>query len=273
MSSSSGNNICDNCRDEDGRVYIHTMCQTCRENHEENLFQQPPQKEDCPICFLTLPLLIKGSVHKSCCGKLVCSGCIHAVHKMDDEQKCPFCRVPTPTSDDEIIEMAKKRVEVDDVKIIRDLGCCYNNGTHGLPQDWDKALELWHRAGELGSASAYYSIGNAYWFGEGVERDIEKARHFWEVAAMGGEAYARYNLADLEEDAGNMDRALKHYMIAVGCGDDESLKRIREFYTNGHATKDDYAKALRAYQTYVDGIKSAQRDEAAAYNSDEYRYY
>ena len=59
-------------------------------------------------------------------------------------------------------------------------------------------------------------------------------------------------------------------MIAAGFGDNDSLKKIREFYVNVDATKDDYA--LR-YQKYVDGIKSAQRDEAAAFDSDEYRYY
>ena len=62
-------------------------------------------------------------------------------------------------------------------------------------------------------------------------------------------------------------------MIATGCGHDKSLKKIRKFYVNGHATKDDYAKALRTNQKYIDGIKSAQRDEAAAFNSDKYRYY
>ena len=70
-----------------------------------------------------------------------------------------------------------------------------------------------------------------------------------------------------------MSRALKHHMIAAGSGDNDSLKKIREFYMNGHATKDDYAKALRAHQSYMDGIKSAQRDEAAsAHDNDEYRY-
>ena len=61
-------------------------------------------------------------------------------------------------------------------------------------------------------------------------------------------------------------------MIAAECGDNESLKEIREFYMNGHATKDDYAKALRAHQKCIDGIKSAKRDEAAAFNSEKYRY-
>ena len=41
---------------------------------------------------------------------------------------------------------------------------------------------------------------------------------------------------------------------------------------DGHATKDDYAKALRAYQAYLAEIKSAQRDAAAAARAN-YRYY
>ena len=35
-------------------------------------------------------------------------------------------------------------------------------------------------------------------------------------------------------------------------------------YSNGDATKEDYTKALQSYQTYLRGIKSRQRDEAAA---------
>ena len=70
-----------------------------------------------------------------------------------------------------------------------------------------------------------------------------------------------------------MIRALKHFMMAAGCGYNNSLKKIREFYVNGHASKDDYAKALRAYQNYIDRIKSAQRDEAAAFDSEHYSYY
>ena len=57
-------------------------------------------------------------------------------------------------------------------------------------------------------------------------------------------------------------------MAAVGFGHSNSLKKIREFYMNGHATKDEYAKALRAYQNYIDRIKSAQRDVAAEFDND-----
>ena len=62
-------------------------------------------------------------------------------------------------------------------------------------------------------------------------------------------------------------------MVAVRGGDSIFLDEIKEMYSNGHATKEDYTKALRLYQEYLGEIKSKQqRDKAAAF-SDEYRYY
>ena len=133
-----------------------------------------------------------------------------------------------------------------------------------MPQDRTKALELWHRAAKLGHTVSYFSIGNAYYFGRGVERDEKKANHYWELAAMGGDIVARHNLGVLEGHAGNMSRALKHHMIAAGVGDNDSLKLIKQKFMNGDATKDEYAKALRAYQANLVEIRSPQRDEAAA---------
>lgn len=55
-------------------------------------------------------------------------------------------------------------------------------------------------------------------------------------------------------------------MIAVKEGHHESLKLIQEIYKAGLVTKDDYGKALRAYQAYVEEIRSDQRDKAAAHS-------
>ena len=260
---------CNDCG-KDASFGTHLMCQPCKDKHEENLFLPPPLNEDCPICFLTLPSMNTGRKYQTCCGKMICSGCIHAVDKMSDDVKCPFCRVPTPISDEEIIEMTKKRVDMDDAQAIHSFGCFYYHEEYGMPQDDTKALEFWHRAGKLGSAESYHNIAIAYYYGRGAAKDEEKAKHYFELAAIRGNVPSRYNLGILERREGNTNRALKHYMIAAGFGDNDSLKKIREFYVNVDATKDDYA--LR-YQKYVDGIKSAQRDEAAAFDSDEYRYY
>jgi len=38
-----------------------------------------------------------------------------------------------------------ERVEANDPMAIYNLGCCYRDGEDGYPQDYTKALELWHR--------------------------------------------------------------------------------------------------------------------------------
>ena len=68
---------------------------------------------------------------------------------MGGEAKCPFCRVPAPTSNDEIRDRTMKRTEMDDANAIYSLGCYYANGECGVPQNYDKALDHWHRAVNL----------------------------------------------------------------------------------------------------------------------------
>ena len=243
------------------------------ELHDEELFKQPPTLEDCPICFQRLPTLLSGSMWYGCCGKTICSGCCHApVYDNEGnivtEKGCPFCRTPLPTTDAEMVEREKKRVEAGDAQAMYNLGCDYAIGDRGLSQDYTKALELWHRAGELGSARSYFNIGIAYDNGRGVEVNKKKARHYFELAAMQGHVNARHNLGGIEGKAGKHDLALRHFMIAVKDGDSDSLKAIRIMYLNGHATKDDYTNALRLYQAYLDDIKSDQRDNAAAEDED-----
>jgi len=248
------------------------------ELHDEKLFKQPPlQYGDCPICFLRLPTLRTASTYKPCCGKLICSGCAYApVYDNQGnevtEKTCPFCRAPISKSDEEENERIKRRAEAGNAEAIFTLGHFYADGEYGFPQDYDKALELWHRAGDLGCAAANYNIGIVYDNGEGVNVDQKKAKHYYELAAMGGHVDARHNLGIDEENADNIDRALKHLMIAVRGGGNDSLKTIREMVTIGHATKDDFKKALESYQAYLDEIRSDQRDKAAA-EVDEYKYY
>jgi len=152
------------------------------------------------------------------------------------------------------------------------LGICYRDEKCGLPQDNTKALKLFHQAGELGYAEAYRNIGYAYNLGRGLEVDKKKANHYYELAAMAGDAAARHNLGVNEEIAGNIDRALKHLMIAVSGGVSLSLDMIKELYLVGRVTDEDYTEALQSYQEYLGEIKSKQRDEAAAAD-DKYHYY
>ena len=243
------------------------------ELHDEQLFKQPPSDEDCPICFIRLPDLGSGSVYMSCCGKVICRGCIYAVQKRDAASGlCPFCRTPPLDSDAEMIKRYEKRMNLNDYWAIRNIASFYSSGERGLPQNHVKALKLWQQAAKLGHTNAYYNIGMAYVKGNGVIENGKEAIHYLELAAVGGDAVARCFLGVYEEEAGNMDRALKHFRISVAGGVHGSLGKVQELYVAGQATKDDYAKALRSYQAYLDEIRTDQRDEAAATN-DEYKYY
>ena len=240
------------------------------ELYDEALFKQPPQLEDCPICFLQMPPLASAQMYRACCGKLICQGCTHAAKK--SSSLCPFCRTPSPTSRSEMVERYFKRMELNDASAIYNLAGFYADGRYRLPQSHAKALELHHRAAELGHYGAYNNLGNAYRNGIGVERDEKKAIHYYELAAMSGNVYARHNLGADENRKGNMDRALKHWMISVEGGFKESLISVKQLYALGHATKDEYATALGKFQEYLGEIKSVQRDEAAAFDAD-WKYY
>ena len=210
----------------------------------------------------------------TCCGKMICSGCVYAPLYDDkgnevDNEKCLFCRTPDARSDEDIRRM-NKRVDIGDIEAICIMGLYYANGTNGLSQDYGKALGLWHRAGEHGHAASYNNIGTFYCKGDGVTVDKKNAKHYWELAAMRGCTGARYNVGVDEANLGNNDRALKHWMIAVESGHGNSLTAIHELYADKHATKEDYANALRAYQAYLVEIKSDARDRAAAANDSPY---
>ena len=137
-------------------------------------------------------------------------------------------------------------------------------GLLGLSQDMNKAIELWNQAVELGSINAHYNIAMGYYYGGGVEEDKKKAIHHFKLAAMGGHEVARVHLGFIEEQSDNIDRAMKHFMIAARAGFDKSLKMVGEGYKNGHVSKEDYAATLRAYQVSADEMKSEQRTMAAA---------
>ena len=213
---------------------------------DEELFKMPPPNEDCPICFLRMPSLETGRKYNVCCGKMICSGCIIANAKIDlDKQLCPFCRIPNSDSDKEMRNSLLNRAKMNDAKAVYNLGCGYDQGKYGFPQDYEKALKLWHRAGDLIENTTcnkvYFNIAIAYLNGRGVAVDKKKARYYLELAATRGDAEARYNLGIFEKRAGNVDRALKHFVIGVEMGNTDSLSAFRHLFKVGRATKDDYA--------------------------------
>ena len=238
------------------------------ELHDEALFRMPPSWEECPICFLELPFGASLQTYKSCCGKILCRGCSLVSAEQSDNDPCPFCRKPATRSNEERRKRLDRRIESNDPDAMAVLGIDYLPGTMGilgLQQDIDKALELLHRAAELGSIIAHYNLGGVYCHGNnGVEVDKKKAKYYWEIAAMAGNVRARHDLGAMEGKDGNRHQALKHWIISANAGCDISLKGVQSGYMMGLVSKDEFEKTLRAHQQSKDEMKSEWRDHAEA---------
>mmetsp|Transcript_30698 Transcript_30698/g.74122 ORF Transcript_30698/g.74122 Transcript_30698/m.74122 type:complete len:428 (-) Transcript_30698:194-1477(-) len=233
---------------------------------DEKLFKDPPPQEDCPICFLPMPLNEAQTHYQACCGKILCGGCMRAVpYGRNGVTQCPFCRKDAPLTEKEQHRRLMIRMNANDPEAFTIIGFRYQDGLYGLAKDSNKAFEMWSKAAELGSNSGCIKVGDSYHQGLGVQEDRKKAIHYYQVAAMRGSAVTRDDLGNMDFQDGNVERAMKHWMIAARAGHDGSLDRIKQGYLDGHVTKDDFANALRAHQNSVSEMKSDHRDRALQY--------
>ena len=253
----------DECQENDKEKHEEECKKRRVELHDRIFFTQPDSSYlgECPICCLPLPIHPHKSTMMGCCCKIFCKGCDYANQKREVEQglehRCAFCREPAPKSSEEhnkrIMDRIKKH---SDPAAMTQMGKkLYNEG------DFGKSLEYYAKAAELGDVAAHFCLGNVYYQGLGVEKDEKKALPHLEQAAIGGHPDARGLLAILEEKNGRLDRAAKHLIIAANLGDDMSLKLIKALFVDGIVSKEDYADALRGYQTAVNETKSAEREE------------
>ena len=195
------------------------------------------------------------------CSKVICDGCNRANQKREmeirREKSCPFCRKPFPETDEETGRLLMKRVEANDPNAL-----CYEGWKHRKEGDHTRAFEYYTKAAELGDAQAHYKLAYIYHEGQGVDKDEEKEIHHLEEAAIGGHPLARCGLGYIENDNGNVERAVKHWIIAVILGEDKSMKCLMEGFKQGFVEKDILAAALRAHKAAVDATKSPQRKNA-----------
>jgi TPR repeat protein len=259
---------------------------TCSRAPHEALFKDPPAKEDCPICFLPMPLsliccislppatirsvrisdyaeeneeLAEKQTEKfySCCGKSICSGCIYSFCKSGNIGKCPFCNsMIGGITNDESVEDLKKRVDVNNAGAIFMLGNLYEEGVRGVQQDYAKAMELYTRAADLGYSKAHHHLGNFY--DEGG--DLKKAKFHMEAAAMAGDEVARSILGTMEAQFRNMERAVKHWMIAASAGSYDAMDNLLIAFNKGLVSRNAMDSTLAAYNNACGEMRSEARD-------------
>jgi len=252
-----------------------------------SLFAQPGPREDCPVCYLTLPES-NGCQYQACCGKVLCLGCIKGVideqikknrtkkkkgSKSNKLPSCPFCRKPVVASMKENVSRLKRRAynNPDDYEALSILGYWYSEGQGEIiPQNVTHGIKLLLLAAQLGSADVYASLGDAYnpmlvenGMYPGIERNILTSIDYYERAAIGGDMIARFNLGVLNMKFFFDPRiTMKHFQIAASQGHDEALEAVKSGYMTGDVTKDEFEAALRANYDSKTAVKSIQRMNA-----------
>ena len=256
------------------------------ELRDEALFKDPPAKEDCPICFLPMPVNwiacmtlppatitsvpikdlaiandgvanVASETYYSCCGKSICGGCIYSFVNSGNIENCPFCNATTGgKTNNEIVGEIMKRVEVNDAGAIYSLGNHYYHGHLGLQQDWARAMELYARAADLGSSKAHFTLGNMYREGGGSK----KSKFHYEAAAMAGHEGARLNLGCMEAQSGNMGQAVKHWTIAASAGEYNAMHALLGAFEKGYVKREAIISTLTAYNASCAEMRSEARD-------------
>ncbi|EJK58660.1 hypothetical protein THAOC_21196 [Thalassiosira oceanica] len=221
----------------------------------------------CPLCCLPIALPVgEHSKLEACCMKSLCDGCFLASHQHGIRRgMCAFCRTPGPDSDEARLALVRKRVDAKDPKASEFLAQAYYLGNYGLQHDIPRAIELWTEAACLGDLDARYKLGRLYCDGDGVEQDVAWGIRHCQLAAIQGHPPSRHALGCHEHDNGNQELAVQHWMISAKMGCERSLNGIKLMFIEGHATKAQYADALKGYQNVLEETKSPQREEAKAY--------
>ena len=235
-----------------------------------DLYKPIPEREECPICLIPLPIDGEEIIFMTCCGKEICAGCmgksfITAKAKGKEkpsDMKCAFCCEPSSHND---IKKMKRLMKNNNPLAYNQMALSYESGD-GVFQSDTKALEMYIRAAELGNADAYVGIGLYYKEGTAVERDLSKSIDFLEVAAKKGSSTAHRALASHHQINGNIQNLIEHMKVAARAGCQDAMNGLKEAYKDKELSKEDLAQTLRAFQASRDNTKSKDRDYAQALN-------
>lgn len=132
----------------------------------------------------------------------------------------------------------------------------------GVEKNVSTAIELWNSAAEAGDGDALAQMGWLFHEGKHVRQDYEKAFEFYSKAVKKENPSAQNNLADLYVDGlgvtKNYSEAYRLYFLSALQTNIIAYTNLGLCYAFGRGVKQDYSEALKWY------YKGAQAGDAAA---------
>ena len=134
---------------------------------------------------------------------------------------------------------------------------------YNVPLDQKRCIELYHMSARAGSSQACYFLGFDYWRGRSFDNFVlkenrPKAMRLFARGAKLGDPMCLYNIG-LTRHADGKEDCLRYYLAAASAGYQEALDKVKELYMAKAVTKEDYANALRSFQSVYDEINSDSR--------------
>lgn len=238
------------------------------ELEDADVFSPLEERDDCPVCFVPLPLSDAEVTHMPCCGKIVCNACsdIQGVHKVEEfiektlltnfdhpalktetafeaaalkiinNSPCPFCRSARRNRNMETYQ--NFAVKMGDSRAMLLIGNAFETGKYDMPKDELSALGWYVRAAEKGFPMALIEVATMCFEGTVVEKNRNYAEQLAMAAAKKGCAKAHEQLAhfywsDLKADPLGVTQSMckkmfDHLKFAAAGGCRRSMKKLEQ---------------------------------------------
>jgi len=226
----------------------------------------PPPRDECPICFVPLPIDDNSTSYRPCCGMIVCKGCIadqvqmfirDSGDEMQEEMikalnQCMFCRTNMYGKSDELNRAAAENNRPEGMFRVGLLYLADENNQEGMK--WLK------RATVLGCGKAAEKIGDIL-----LEDDNEtQARFYFNKAAELGRVQSFVKLGSIDLNRGNITTAMDNYRKAATCGvNSKSLVQVlKRGFIAKYITREEYFSTLYKHYKANDEMNSESRKRA-----------
>ncbi|GAA5801749.1 hypothetical protein HPULCUR_007201 [Helicostylum pulchrum] len=144
-----------------------------------------------------------------------------------------------------------------DVDAIYELGCICIHGRLGTKINYAYAMRIFLMADKMGHVDSIVNIGILYFYGRGVELDIDKAQFFIGKALRIDQEHglANYYAAKCyiaKNNGSPDDLIIEHYVKAADSRHSGALLVVGRFYEDGLMGETNIEKAIICYQRAID---------------------
>lgn len=149
---------------------------------------------------------------------------------------------------DQALKWLMKAAEAENCAAQYALAKFYRDG-HYVPQDMERAVELFSQSAERGNEYAAYQLGRLYLANEEIPKDVQLAVKWLEVASGKGNAYAQYTLGKLylsgEDVLQDVECAVHYFEMSAAQGNEYAAYQLGKLYLSGEHLTKNVAEGIR----------------------------